>query len=134
MQLASSTGQACLDIRRGMRQTGGRQALYWTLLGLFGQHHAGTIAMLRQLLGEGDLLAAQRLAHTLRGSAAQIGAATVEGHAALLEDALRNAAPAGVANLLVNLEQSLSSLLDLLNAQAPDFRALAQWPSDHDRP
>ncbi len=130
LHAAPPDGTDCLDIQRGMRQTGGRQALYWTLLGLFADHHAGTAGTLGRLLQDGDLASARRVAHTLRGSAAQIGAGVVERHAALLEDALRQPGPGPVpAGLLPALEGALSALLALLATQAPDFRALAQPPA-----
>ncbi len=121
-----STPQASLDLERGLRQTGGRRVLYWSLLRLFTEHHRDTPAVLQQLLATGDLAGAQRIAHTLRGSAAQIGAVAVEGHAGLMEDALRRGAGCeAVKDLLPTLERSLATLLALLKVHTASLTAPA---------
>ncbi len=111
-----------LDAERGLRQCGGRIALYQALLRLYSQHNAGFGSQVRAALDRGDRAAAERIAHTLKGSSAQIGAIGIEQHAAELESALRAQAPAeDTLALLSQLEPPLATLLASLEPHlAPD--------------
>jgi two-component system sensor histidine kinase/response regulator len=106
-----------VDTRTGLQRAAGRQALYGSLLKLYAEQGGVAGERLRAALAQGDLAGAQRLAHTLKGSSAQVGAAQVERRAALLEDRLREGAPADqVQPLLAELEQALRETLDWLAA------------------
>jgi two-component system sensor histidine kinase/response regulator len=111
-----------LDAGLGLRQCGGRIALYQSLLRLYVQHNADFGAQVRAALERGDPAAARRLAHTLKGSSAQIGAMAIEEQAAGLESALRGQAVAeDTAVLLSQLESALATLLaGLAPHLAPD--------------
>ncbi|WBY00391.1 Hpt domain-containing protein [Ramlibacter tataouinensis] len=106
-----------LDIERGLRQCGGRTPLYQALLRLYLQHSGGFGAELRGALARGDRAAAARMAHTLKGSSAQVGATRIEQLAAELESALRG--QARVDDTLAQLAQLEPALSALLAALAP---------------
>lgn len=109
-----------LDAARGLRQCGGREALYHSLLRLYVQHNTGFGAQLRAALERGDRGGAERMAHTLKGSSAQVGAHAAEQPAADLEAALRAQAPLpDVLALLDGLERSLAALLAALAPHLP---------------
>ncbi|HYD75228.1 Hpt domain-containing protein [Ramlibacter sp.] len=109
-----------LDVQRGLRQCGGREALYHALLRLYVQHNAGFGDQVRAALQRGDYAAAERMAHTLKGSSSQVGAESVEQPAADLEAALRAQAPQqDVQAVLDRLEPPLSRLLAALAPHLP---------------
>jgi two-component system sensor histidine kinase/response regulator len=108
---------ASLDVSLGLQRTGGRKALYRMLLGLYAEQNAATGLRIRDSLGQGDRQLAERLAHTLKGSSAQVGACGVERRAAAVELSLREGAPsAEVEPLLAALEQALDDALDCMRA------------------
>ncbi|MFM8332034.1 MAG: response regulator, partial [Candidatus Methylumidiphilus sp.] len=77
-----------LHIEAGLRSVHDRLPLYVRMLKLFIQNHADDATTLRALLAEGDLGAAHRLAHNLRGVAATLGAEELRQLSLTLELAL----------------------------------------------
>ena len=67
----------------------GNKEIYLTVLGKFIAHHDQAVQSLRDVLDAGDRQTAERLAHTLKGIAATIGAATLAESVRQLEDAIR---------------------------------------------
>ncbi len=63
-----------IDMRQGLNRTMGDRQLYLKLLRLFVQDQSEVIALIRQLLAEKNHEGAERVAHTLKGVAALIGA------------------------------------------------------------
>ena len=82
-----------LDARVGLSRASGNAELYIQLLKRFvkSQEHAG--ADLLRLVNTGDAQTAERMAHTLRGVAGNLGAADLQERAHELESALRHASP-----------------------------------------
>lgn len=96
-----------LNIRRGLRQMSGLQKLYTTTLYRF--LDAGDIAMnIRQAIGLDKLEVAARNAHSLKGTAAMIGATDISDIAARLQLALERRDMQEVEALLDWLEQELN--------------------------
>jgi len=112
--------QDWLDISEGLARLGGNPLLYLRLLRQFLEHEAAP-AQFAQALSEGDFVFAERLAHTIKGTAAGLGSRTVARAAARLEQALRagGAEPEGLAPLLVELEGALKNLLQHLRSTLP---------------
>jgi len=83
------TGIAGLDTETGMRRVLGKRALYLSMLRKFaaGQKHA--VADIRSAFQRGDLFAAERVAHTTKSVAANIGATGVQALAAAVETAMK---------------------------------------------
>ena len=126
-------GIAGLDTTVGLANMAGKQGLYMAILRRYvdGQREVGQ--QIRRALGRGDRATAHRLAHTLKGVSANIGAVRVQEQALALERAIRDGEP--LENLqmrLVELELPLDGLLYSLDGQLgnangppPGYRDLA---------
>jgi len=79
-----------MDLARGVAMLRGDAAKYLQLLGRFVDGHAGDVKLLAASLAAGDVAEARRLAHSLKGSGATLGADRLAARAALLEDILRS--------------------------------------------
>ncbi|WP_158227136.1 PAS domain S-box protein [Mangrovitalea sediminis] len=78
-----------LDRRRGIALLGGDERAYNQLLQLFRARQADAMAQLQAALDAGDAELAQRLAHTLKGLAGNLGAGALQRSAARLEKSLQ---------------------------------------------
>ena len=78
-----------IDTSAGLRLIGGNRTRYETLLRKFAERQGGTVDTIRLALSEGDVGAAERAAHSLKGVAATLGAAPLSGAAAEAEIAIR---------------------------------------------
>ena len=107
---------AGLDTRVGLSRVLNNQALYLQLLRKFVAGQGQTLQMLQTALAQGDHALAERLAHTLKSVAGNIGAAGVQELAASVEH-LVHASPAGNAALIQAAMQALQQPLDLLIAE-----------------
>ena len=107
---------AGLDVVGGLNRALGREGLYQGLLQRFRQSFAGFAAQLDDALREGRRTDAERHAHTLRGSAAQIGAVRLESEAGTLERALHESAESAVQEAARGrCVRELQALLDALD-------------------
>ena len=88
--LASIAG---LDTKDGLSRVGGNYKLYLKLLGQFLEQQGPTVAQITDALAKGDIVLAERLAHTLKGVAGNIGAVPVQAAAGVLETLIRDRAP-----------------------------------------
>ncbi len=73
-------------------------------------------AQLLQALGEGDLPAAERAAHTLKGASANVGAAALAEVCAQVETQARSGEQHGAVRLTEQLEACYAGALDALRA------------------
>lgn len=78
-----------IDTKLGLKQTIGKPELYLSVLRKFLNSQSTFIEVLSEALNRDDWESAERCAHTLRGTAASIGAIQLAEHAATLESALR---------------------------------------------
>ena len=106
-----------LDVQSGLRRVLGKESLYQAMLERFLAGQGDAPARLRAALEAGDWSLAERLAHTLKGVAGNIGAGAVQEAAARLEAACRNASPEAVWRPL--LDGLAGELQPLLQALAP---------------
>jgi signal transduction histidine kinase/DNA-binding response OmpR family regulator len=83
-----------LDSKAGLSRVGGNQALYQKLLRQFVDQQASAVMQIQDALDKKDVALAERLAHTLKGVAGNIGATHVQSAAGALEKAIRDGAPA----------------------------------------
>ena len=81
---------AGVEIIEGLRRVTGNRELYVRLLRGFADLEEETPSRIGEALRAGDHARAERLAHTLRGSAGNLGIAEVMKLAAALEDSVRN--------------------------------------------
>lgn len=77
-----------LDMDQGIHHVGGNRALYCRLLNRFVNEHDDDIRRMETCLAAGDDEQAQRIVHTLKSTAATLGATELQRHAAALETAI----------------------------------------------
>jgi two-component system sensor histidine kinase/response regulator len=120
-----------LDPAEGLRRVAGNQALYERLLRQFLDGHKDAAERVHEELERGDRATAERLAHTVKGVAANLAAGPVQAAAGALEKAIRDGvAPAKLESLrrtlgdaLGRLAAALGPVLDARAAEAaPDPR------------
>jgi HPt (histidine-containing phosphotransfer) domain-containing protein len=103
-----------LDTTLGTQRVGGSVCLYLKLLRQFSAEHVDEVASIRQALAEGRAKDGERMAHSVKGAAASLGALTLADAAAVLERALRENSQE-VAGLLVLFAEALDTLIAPLN-------------------
>ena len=114
-----------LDTSLGLRRVLGKENVYLSLLRKFASGHKNDFVALEEALARNDRSTAERLVHTLKGVAGNIGATTLQESAALLEASLRRGEPnsallelaAQPAKLLTELVEGLEAALPSENAQ-----------------
>jgi PAS domain S-box-containing protein len=112
-----------LDTQSALRRLGNDQKLYRRLLGLFREEKDDLTRKLHQALQENDLVLARRLAHTLKGTAASIGAVALRDAARQLELAIvaeeQNIFDEYLLQIEANLKPVLSALANMEQEQRP---------------
>jgi HPt (histidine-containing phosphotransfer) domain-containing protein len=103
-----------LDVQAGLQYTGGKPALYLSLLKQFLESYQSFSDQVETLVREGKLADARRSAHGLRGVAESLGAHEVARAATTLELALSREGKADAA--LPALTQALDPVLSALSA------------------
>ncbi|MBE2260050.1 MAG: PAS domain S-box protein [Rhodobacteraceae bacterium] len=107
---------AGVDLETGLRAADGNPSLYLRLLQMLASHHGDDADKLRAHLAAGRRRDAQRLAHTLKGVAATVGAETLREQALALELALRTQAPASTLAAAIDaLENTLVAVATAVN-------------------
>ncbi len=106
-----------LDTKDGLTRVAGNRKLYLKLLHQFVEQQGPSVGEITAALAAGDVALAERLAHTLKGVAGNIGAKSVHGVAAVLEKVIRSqAASAEVDSAKQQVAAALDSLMAGLNA------------------
>ena len=111
-----------IDIEDGLGRLGGDCDLFRELLKKFAENQADTADKITQALQDNDMDTAQRLAHTIKGVAGNIGARPLFNTAALLDAALK----------LENTQKALGHMPDftsLLNEVLQGITAMEQEPA-----
>ena len=109
---------AGLDTALGLQRALGKPDLYAEMLRRFVRGQSGVLAELEQATRTGDMVLAERLAHTLRSVADNIGALDVSAHARMLEQTIRGGQGGNevIGGLLAALGAALSPVLEPLQA------------------
>ena len=81
-----------LDTKDGLARVAGNRKLYLKLLRQFVEQQGPTLNQVSDALAKGDVALAERLAHTLKGVAGNIGAKAVQAAAGILEKLIREKA------------------------------------------
>jgi CheY-like chemotaxis protein len=106
-----------LDVDTGLRRVLGKRALYLSMLQKFVAGQRDTIAQLRSTLASGEVGTTERIAHTTKGVAGNIGASEVQAAAESVERALREQRSDSEVSLRIDaLAPPLSQLLAALSA------------------
>ncbi|MDP1652881.1 MAG: response regulator, partial [Rhodocyclaceae bacterium] len=110
-----------LDAERGLEMLNGKHAVYLRLLRLFAADHGDDMARLRERLAGGDEETARRIAHTLKGTAGNLGATEVQRMATTLDAAMKKGLdPARIEVLAEALESELKRLAAAIFAGLPE--------------
>ena len=105
-----------LNAAEGLGRVAGNTTLYRKLLRQFSSTKADAALRIASALVEDDRALAERLAHTLRGVAGNIGAPAVQDAAARLEKAIADSAPAAEIEVCrASLEECLAHLIQGLD-------------------
>jgi CheY-like chemotaxis protein/HPt (histidine-containing phosphotransfer) domain-containing protein len=102
-----------IDIAAGLRRVAGNKRLYRSLLEQFVTKQANVSSDIAEALNKHDREAAERMAHTLKGIAGNIGIGTVQEAAGRLEKAIRDGNPSAealVADLRAVLDPHLAAI------------------------
>jgi HPt (histidine-containing phosphotransfer) domain-containing protein len=124
-----------LDAQQGLRRVMGKAPSYLKMLRKFISGQRDTMRLTREALETGDWPTAERLAHTLKAVAGNIGATGVQADAAALETALnQRLALSEALALLEATRKSLDALMALLAPRLPQIAGpLAATEADKER-
>jgi CheY-like chemotaxis protein len=100
-----------VKVELSVRRIGGNVDLYYSLLGKFRENQKDVAAKIRETLLAGDATTAERLAHTLRGSAGTLGAELLQSLAGQLENSIRNGSSGGDETLLAQIDRETGNLI-----------------------
>jgi two-component system sensor histidine kinase/response regulator len=122
-----------LDTRDGLSRVAGNRNLYLKLLRQFQEQQGPVIGQISAALAQGDVALAERLAHTLKGIAGNIGAKGVHAAAGVWEKLIREGARAEEAEsakqrVAAALEPLLAQLRAALNSTAAENPARPNAP------
>jgi two-component system sensor histidine kinase/response regulator len=106
-----------IDTVGGLGRVGGNPKRYESLLTLFANSQSSAASEIRAALAAQDSATAQRLAHSLKGASANLGAASLAECAAKTEDAIRsNQSPSAA---IEELSRSLADTVAAIRAALP---------------
>ncbi|MEI6392805.1 MAG: response regulator [Verrucomicrobiota bacterium] len=117
-----------LDAKDGLARVAGNRKLYLKLLRQFAEQQGPSVEQITAALAQGDSALAERLAHTLKGVAGNIGAKPVQIAAGALEKLIRNRATAAETDSAL---RQVAAALDPLLAQ---LRASPSLPEPNPQP
>jgi two-component system sensor histidine kinase/response regulator len=102
-----------LDIERGLSLVRDNMTKYVLMLTMFVDSHAEDVTRLAERRASNDLAALKKLAHTLKGSAGNVGATSVSEAAAALDSAIHsNSGPDEINDRCTKLIEELKSLIE----------------------
>jgi len=108
-----------LDIESGLQVTLWNETKYIALLQMYLAHHADGVEALRQNLAAGDMKQADLIVHSIKGSAATLGAYRVHKAASLLDQAIRECRHDEIDTGLAALDAAQRQFLDGIRALPP---------------
>jgi HPt (histidine-containing phosphotransfer) domain-containing protein len=113
-----------IDTKAALRRTGGNRTRYESLLRKFAQPSAGGVEEIRAALAVGDTETAVRAAHSLKGSAANLGATALAEVAAKAETALTSGQ--AVEPALNSLAVSFEAVVAAIRSALPSEQVVAR--------
>ena len=105
-----------IDLSAGLQRMGGNSGLFRKLLGEFYLDHGDDIKAIQAALERNDHDTAQRLAHTIKGVAATIGAGELNQRAKDLELAIKDGQLESATDLLARLAVAMEPVLQGLSS------------------
>ncbi len=117
-----------IDIADGLRRLRGNETLYRSLLLRLHADHANADDELKGLLAEGRTEEAQRLAHTIKGVAGNVGARYLQAAAAEAEAAINNDEAESIDKCLLRFKDALDTVLQAAATIQPKTPAASTTP------
>ncbi len=105
-----------LDLVDGLSRVRGNEKLYWRLLKSFRQQHDNTLQTLESFVAQRQWSDAMHLAHSVKGTSGNLGAAQLYGVAATLENACKQEDVVGAASSLEALKDILAEVLNSIDS------------------
>jgi signal transduction histidine kinase/DNA-binding response OmpR family regulator/HPt (histidine-containing phosphotransfer) domain-containing protein len=121
-----------IDFANGLKRTGGNRKRYESLLQRFADSHSNALDDIRAALAANDSPTAQRIAHSLKGASANLGANALAEVAAAAEAATDSNCCIGSA--LESLSRSLDMTIAAIRAALPADSAAASTSSTNADP
>ncbi len=112
-----------IDTQSALRRSGGNRKRYEALLRMFVERQRRSVDEIRAALAAGDVPTAERVAHTLKGASANLGAAELSAEAARVEVAIKTRQADNAS--LETLAQKLAALLEVIDTALPAETAIA---------
>jgi len=113
---AAPADQEPVDLAVAMHWLGGDRRLLLELVGIFMDDSPKRLVSLRAAMSTSDIVQVEQLAHSLKGSAAILGAADLQSAARVLEDAAHDGhaedGPRMVARIARELERAIAFFAD----------------------
>jgi two-component system, sensor histidine kinase and response regulator len=125
-QFAAAHRVPGIDVGQAIRNHNGNVRLMLKLMGDFGKYYGTAGARLREAVANGDLEAAERLAHNLHGVAGSFAARDLKDAAKTLERAIAEREDLNLLGLVQSFEVALSEVLESAESLASNefsFRA-----------
>ncbi len=124
-----------LDTQDGLARVAGNRKLYLKLLHQFGEQQGASAREVTAALEKGDTALAERVAHTLKGVAGNIGAKPVQSAAGTLEKLIRERAArteidAALHQVATALDPLVAKLKGAMASSAPVAAAVPAEPQD----
>lgn len=113
-----------LDVRGALDRLGGNTRLYLKLLAKFQEQHQHAVPSIAEFLSKNNPIAARGLAHTLKGTAANLGMTRLSAQAQRMESAIKSQEP-DLASLLAELQHEMDQVLQSIgevHQLAPPFQ------------
>ncbi len=120
---ASAAPGAILDVQRALQRLDGDSELLEELATLFADEGVKNIRDIHEAFAAADAKLLERLAHTVKGASANIGAASLSHAALVLEELARSGDLTNAAEKIAALERELARLL-------PAIKSLARKTAD----
>jgi HPt (histidine-containing phosphotransfer) domain-containing protein len=114
-----------IDIQEGLSRVGGNTKLYRDILVRLHADFGDAHARIEQLHSEDKHEDAERVAHSLKGAAGNVGANDVHAAAAKVEAAIKSGGEEDLRLALATLETPLHEVIEGLSVLAPDDRVAA---------
>jgi len=122
-----------VDTVAGLAIVGGNEKLYRKLLIKFEQNSSNSVAEIKKALETGDTELAERLTHTVKGVAANIGAKNLAATAEPLESAIGKGQSQLYEHLLNDFSKSLNQVMESLSVLVADETEEAKEELDYSK-
>ena len=104
-----------VKVAESIRRIGGNVGLYYSLLAKFKSSQKNVVHVIRESLSVDDTKTAERIAHTLRGVAGNLGAESLHKQAELLERHIASGIHGDIDLMLTQIDLEISKLISMID-------------------